>query len=62
MGGYISKLFYHEEHDKTYELNSSALVLENRDTCTPQPQKKKSLIDPRSATLGITRTPIEVNF
>lgn len=55
MGGYISKLFYHEEYDHT-----SSLVLENRDTCTPQPQKKKSLIDPRSATLGITRTPIEV--
>ncbi|XP_043482280.1 cell division cycle-associated protein 3-like [Leptopilina heterotoma] len=60
MGGYISKLFYHEEHDKTYEYNTSSLVLENRDTCTPQPQKKKSLIDPRSATLGITRTPIEI--
>lgn len=60
MGGYISKLFYHDEHDKTLEYNSSSLILENRDTCTPQPQKKKSLIDPRSATSGITRTPIEV--
>lgn len=62
MGGYISKLFYHDEHDKTLEYNSSSLILENRDTCTPQPQKKKSLIDPRSATSGITRTPIEVHY
>ncbi|XP_033211490.1 uncharacterized protein LOC117169295 [Belonocnema kinseyi] len=59
MGNFTSKLFYHE-HDKPKQFNSSSLVLENHDTCTPQPHKRKSLIDPRSATLGIVRTPIEI--
>ena len=60
MGNYTSKLFYHGNHDKSKESNVSSLILENCDTCTPQPQKKNLVNDPRSATTGIIRTPIEV--
>lgn len=63
MGVYLSKLFGEtNNHGKKSSKNSlsNSPKVEN-ELCTP-PNVYKKCADPRSATLGIQRTPIEVHF
>lgn len=55
MGNFVSKIIPHYE--------SKAKSLPNEQYCTPPQHNKRVLpIDPRSATAGIPRTPIEVKI
>ncbi|XP_043271988.1 uncharacterized protein [Venturia canescens] len=61
MGNYTSKLFSHNEHDRITKSNqTSPSSIRNIRMWTPPVTKRKFASDPRSATMGIIRTPIEV--
>lgn len=66
MGNYTSKIFSHNG-DKSVDSSKIDNNLQDdklitNQMCTPVNQSKKIMIDPRSATSGIARTPIEVFY
>lgn len=62
MGSYASKLFSHHSEPEAKSKSQTAVAtcgLEKLKLCTPPITKRKLAADPRSATMGIVRTPIE---
>ncbi|XP_015601137.1 uncharacterized protein LOC107270548 [Cephus cinctus] len=64
MGNFASKFFMHQgEHNSEIKAQPQIhnVILENNVMHTPPVTKRTLPVDPRSATVGISRTPIEVN-
>lgn len=66
MGNYMNKLLFHaDENRKENEaqtIEQQQVDKEDNNMCTPTVPQGKLLIDPRSASSGIKRTPILVRF
>jgi len=66
MGNFANKLLFYSNETRK-ESNKIQIIeqqteLENKDMCTPTFSERRILVDPRSASAGIPRTPIEVKF
>lgn len=63
MGNYAAKLLFHN-NEAQKESSEAHVRCEQQDVednmCTPPLPEKRTLVDPRSASVGIYRTPIEV--
>ncbi|XP_012223348.1 uncharacterized protein [Linepithema humile] len=61
MGNYASKLFHNENQKGSNEIRiTQQVIIQDNSMCTSILPERKVLIDPRSISAGITRTPIEV--
>lgn len=66
MGNYASKLLPHVDENRKESNERQAatqqVTNQNGEMCTPTLPDKILLLDPRSVSAGIPRTPIEVKF
>lgn len=65
MGNYINRILSRisgnlDENDEIQSITEQKFASDDNTTCTPLSNNTRMLIDPRSATSGILRTPIEV--
>lgn len=64
MGNYMNKLLFHtdesQKENETQTTEQQQVAKEDNKLCTPTCSEGKLLADPRSASLGIKRTPILV--
>lgn len=61
MGNYMTKLFHNDGQKESNESQTvKQQIATDNNICTPTLSEKQVLCDPRSASSGIVRTPIEV--
>lgn len=64
MGNYMNKLLFHADESRkeneAQTMEQPQVAKEDNNFCTPTYPQEKFLIDPRSASSGIKRTPILV--